>query len=421
MCATRGMLTLLLVGVVHLGGCGNSSSPAGDAGVDASVEPPEDAATGDAGMPGAVGDPCSWASQCRDGLICDPDERACAEPGSCSSHAECGRGAHCADDGMCSPSRGSAPCGDDEDCEFGDRCVGGTCGCRGEVVQAELREANMLIVLDRSGSMWEGTDGHSNVPWEETKWYIALSAIDGLLSAVTGPVNLGLVLFPHSEATACTGCDSAQACMPGNVLVDVGPDTGDAIRDELDSILPECCTPTGATLSSYLGYEPLADPDADNYILLIADGRETCGGDAIAAAAALRAQDPPVRTYAIGFGGGVDPVELSEIAKAGGTAREGEPAYYQADDAGELETALADITVEAFSCIHRVEGPPLDPDAVRVYIDGELLPRDPERELGWDYDRERNELSFHGPVCEALQAGEIGDLAYVQSCELVID
>jgi hypothetical protein len=421
MCATSGIrivTALLLAWVVYLGGCGNSS-PAGDAGIDAGD--PGDASPADADVPGGIGAACSWASQCRDGLICDPDEGVCAEAGACSSHAECGRGAHCADDGTCATSRGSSPCDADEDCQSGDRCVAGSCGCRGEVVEAELRDVNMMIVLDRSGSMWEGLEGHSAVPWEETKWYIAMTAIDGLLSATVGPVHFGLVLFPHSEATLCSSCQEAPACMPGNVLVDVGPDTGDAIRDELDSILPECCTPTGATLSSYLGYEPLADPEADNYLLLIADGRETCGGDAVSAAAALREQEPPVRTFVVGFGGGVDPDELSGIAHAGGTARDGDTAYYQADDQAALEEAFADIAVEAFSCVHRVDGPVLDLDAVKVYADGELLPRDPAREHGWDYDRERNELSFHGAVCEALQAGEVGNLAYVQSCELEID
>lgn len=412
-----GVLALTLV----IAGCASSNVPeaASDAGGDASVKPPIDAH--DAGSVGQLGDPCERARQCRGELICEPEQAVCADPGPCDEHAECGLGGHCAAGGVCAASGGHAPCASDDDCAFGDSCVGGTCGCRGELVEAELRDVNMLIVLDRSGSMWEDTDGMHNGPWENTKWYLAMSAIDRLLASTAGPVNYGLVLFPHAEAVECTGCDQAPACRPGNTLVDVGAGTSDEIREQLAATLPACCTPTGDTLDAYLGYEGLADPDADNYILLIADGFETCGGDAVSAAGSLKRQDPPVRTFAVGFGGAVDPEELSGIAKAGGTVREGDRGYYQADDQDQLERAFADIAVEALSCVHSVEGRALDTGRLKVHLDGEALPRDPAREDGWDYDAERNELSFHGPVCKALQTGAVGQLSYAQTCDLVID
>ena len=422
MCATSRMSVISLA--VLLAGCASTSSPAEDdadidAGADAGAEPPPDAI--DAATPGQLGDDCEWASHCSAELICEPGAGVCAEPPSCTEHGECGRGAHCTGEGVCAVSAGHSPCGDDDDCAAKDACVGGACGCRGERVEASLRDVNMLIVLDRSGSMWQDTSGQSNVPWEETKWYIAITAIDTLLATVADSIHFGLVVFPHADASHCSGCDDPEACLPGNVLVDVDRDTGDAIRDELDAILPHCCTPTGATLASYVGHESLADPDADNYVLLVADGMETCGGDAVSAAEALRAQDPPVRTFAVGFGGAVDPEELSGIAEAGGTARDGDPAYYQADDREALGEALSDIAVEAFSCVHSVDGPRLDESALAVYVDGQALPRDPSREDGWAYEPERNELSFHGPICEALRSGAVDELSYVQTCDLVVD
>jgi hypothetical protein len=380
---------------------------------------------------GQIGDPCERAQQCAGELICDPATNTCAEPFPCSAYDDCGQGAHCNERGICEQSGPNSPCERDFHCAVQDVCIGGFCGCAGAVYEAEPIEVNMLIVLDRSGSMWQDVTGGPANPIEESKWYIALDAIDSMLDAFGARANFGMSVFPHSEqATEDTChpggstfpvCTEPAACVAGNTLVDVATGTEDAIRSALDATLPACCTPTGATLSSYLGYAPLSDPDAENYILLVADGEETCGGDAPTVAAQLRAQASNVRTFVVGFGGAVDPVELTAIAEAGGTARDGDLKYYQADTAQELEDAFEAIGGRALNCSYSLGDARPDPEDLYAYFDGQPVARDPLRRNGWDYDSGRNEIVFFGAACDALQNGDVEDLAILQTCDLIVD
>jgi hypothetical protein len=408
--------------------CAPSAPPGGGSQVDAAD--PRDFVDGSVAG-GQIGDPCERAQQCAGELICDPATNTCAEPFPCSEHDECGQGAHCNQSGMCEQSGPNSPCDRDYQCAVEDVCIGGFCGCRGATFQAEPIEVNMLVVLDRSGSMWQTIElggGDSSVA---TKWEVALDAIDYMLDEFAARANFGMSVFPHSElsteetchpdGSTFPVCTVPDACIEGNTLVDVGPNNEGAIRSALDATLPACCTPTGATLATYLGYPQLSDPTADNYILLVADGEETCGGDAPAIAAELRAQDSNVRTFVIGFGDEVDPVELTAIAEAGGTARDGDLAYYQADNAQELEDAFAEIGGRALNCSYSLGGVPPDPQDLYAYFDGQPVPRDPSRQNGWDYDAGRNEIVFFGAACDALQNGDVEDLAILQTCDLIVD
>ena len=405
----------------------SAPAPSGGAQVDAADE--RDFVDG-AQPGGQIGDPCDYAQQCAGELICDPATGTCAEPFPCSDHADCGAGAHC-DDGMCRQSGPNSPCDRDLDCAVEDVCIGGFCGCRGATFQAEPVESNMLIVLDRSGSMWQTIELGDGSGDEDTKWQVALDAIDYMLGEFGDRANFGMSVFPHSEiateeschpgGSTFPDCGVAEACYEGNTLVDVAPGSEDVIRGALDDTLPACCTPTGDTLSSYLGYGPLSDPSAENFILLVADGKETCGGDAPEVAAQLYAQEENVRTFVVGFGDEVDPDELTEIAEAGGTARDGDLAYYQADSADELEDAFELIGGQALVCHYSLGDVPPDPDDLYAYLDGEPVDRDPLRRDGWDYDPGTNQIVFFGEACDALQSGEVEDLAILQTCDLIVD
>jgi hypothetical protein len=381
---------------------------------------------------GEVGDSCERATDCRGELICDPAANECAEAVSCSEHAECGIGAHCAESGECTVSTTGSPCDDDDDCARSDNCIGGVCACRGETFEGELVDVNMMILLDRSYSMhWRpeddtGEDEPVGADDPESRWQIALGAIDALLDAFDDDIAFGLAVYPHSSFTSgFFECDDPEnlGCQAGDVLVDVKDAAAAEIRAALASTAPFGCTPSGQSITSVAAEASLNATDATNYILYVTDGVQNCDSDQRTAVAALRELEPEIRTFVVGFTPDISFNTLNATAVAGGTARDGgsdEPKFYEALDAETLEQALADIANRALDCSYELDGVPSNPDLLEVYVDGELLDRDPQRNNGWDYDPDTNRVTVYGPACEGRIVGA-QSVSIVQSCPVVID
>jgi hypothetical protein len=168
-----------------------------------------------------------------------------------------------------------------------------------------------------------------------------------------------------------------------------------------------------------VGYSGLADTTRPNYILLITDGMETCGGDGVAGATALAAQTPSVSTFVVGFGDGVDAAALDAIATAGLTPRAGGPPfYYQADDPTTLEMSFDLIAGSVLSCTYILSDVPAGTDNLFVYFDGTEVVRDMSHADGWDYDPATNTVTFYGNACNTLQTGMVMDLQIVHGCPI---
>jgi hypothetical protein len=278
----------------------------------------------------------------------------------------------------------------------------------------------MLILLDRSGSMTRAIDSNANVGAGDpnSRWQVALGAIDGLLDEFDDLIRFGFAVYPHSSVTGgSTSCSnpSHASCTPGNVLVDVAPSAGDDIRGALAATLPHGCTPSGQSLAAQLGYPQLAEPGANNFILYITDGQENCESDQVTSAGLLFAQDPPVRTFVVGFTADVSPDELNGAAEAGGTARAGDPKYYQANDAAGLQAAFAEIGGLALACTYVLDGVPESAD-IFIYFDGADVPTD-----RWSFDPATNSVTFTGDACDDLRLGNVSDLVIVHGCPLTVD
>lgn len=323
---------------------------------------------------------------------------------------DCGEGQICGPDGSCVPNTTGGPCEDDKNCVGGEVCSAGICGCGGELYQAEQVPANMLIVLDRSTSMRDEIGGAG------TKWEIAHEAIGRMLDDYAGQIRFGLMLYPGLDQA----CDEGEECGPGAVFVDVGPDTADAIRDFLAGA--DTCsfgTPTAEALEVLTDYAGLEDTERANYILLITDGQSTCD-DPVPRVTALRDESPEIRTFVVGFGSSVDPDELGDMAEAGGTARSGDPPYYQADDDASLLEALLSIGGGVLSCSFELSSVPPDEELLYIYFDEREIARDTTQTNGWDYDADTNQITFYGEACDDLQAGRVGDLVVSYGCPLII-
>jgi hypothetical protein len=195
----------------------------------------------------------------------------------------------------------------------------------------QCEKPNMMIVQDRSGSM----GSTCNPP--NTKWASAVGAINYILSNFSSSLRFGLSLFP-----------SDGGCGAGIINVDVGDNTASQITTQLNANPPETdCygkTPIAATLMALNLYRPLKSIDRRNYVMLIADGMETCAYDTTndPVRSANDLYRAGIKTYVIGFGSGVDAGVLNAIAGAGHTG-----SYYAADNQTQLQQAMNAIINEA--------------------------------------------------------------------------
>ncbi len=391
--SSRAVLVAAL-GIALAGACGSGTVGSGDDDNDGG---------GGGGGTSDTGTACASSEQCPVGQTCDPGSSLCtADPVPCTGHDDCGAAAFCTEAGVCEVNDTGGPCDTDTSCIAGEACTGGFCGCSGLQFIAQNVPPNMLIVLDRSGSMDDAIAGG-------TKWELAVAATKTLLADYGDVVRFGLVLY-----------SSDGDCGPGDVLVDVGNGTAGMINGFLDAAVPDGSTPIGDTLAGLVSYPGLGDDTRDNYVLLLTDGEERCDGDGEAAVGQLRGRTPEVKTFVVGFGAGVDAAALDAMAIAGGTALPGSPKYYQADDAVALQAAFADIGGAVLSCTYDLDGVPPSLDELFVYFDQVGVDRDTSHMDGWDYDPVTNQVTFYGPSCEVLRVGSVEDLVIVYGCPIDI-
>jgi hypothetical protein len=332
---------------------------------------------------------CLVDEDCGAGLRCGQESHVCLEGDACVANGDCDPGLVCNDDGVC------------EDCgnaEFGTTRLA----------------PNVLIVLDRSGSMEGGIDGR-------TRWDIAKEAAITVSANFDADIRFGLATF-----SACL----PGGCSAGTIVVDIADTNAAAISDFLtpllgqgsptgtppnylcDSGAPE--TTTGPTLQALMGEPQLQDPERLNAVLLLSDGQETTeceGPDGDVAAAELFGQDVSVRTYAVGFTTDADMALMNAIAVAGGTTE----AYY-ADDLDGLLAAFESIAMDVMRCDYLLGEVPPEPGKLYVYFndDPEGIPSDPVN--GWTYDSATNTIHFHGDACDLILEGGVSDIDVVYGC-----
>ena len=378
--------------------------------------------------PGTCAQRCVNGNDCAAGQACLPNQTCAAQ---CSTAAECKSGETCSAAGACVPTGG---CGNNSDCASGQvcdalgKCVydcrqgrcnpgafcmpsgyciatnnpdGGPPVCGGELFQAAKVSSNMLIALDRSGSMADPIAGVS-------KWNIARNALNQVVRQYESQIQFGLQIFP-------TGNTTATQCTIPPISVTVGPNNADEIGAAMDAGAPGGRTPIGAVINACGQVQELQDPTRANYVMLVTDGMETCNGNGVQAAT-QNLQQRRIKTFVIGFGSGVDPNNLGQIADAGGTGRPGNPKYWQADDAASLLNAMNSIAQGALGCEFKLASAPPDPSKLYVYVNGVLQNRDPQHANGWDYDAATLRITFYGSLCQLVATSASAKVNIVYGC-----
>ena len=377
------------------------------------------------------GAPCSAATDCGQGgtclpigacaVACSADNNTCIAGEKCSKGGGCVPAGGCGADLDCTGSGGELcqvgscgmpctanSCGAGQSCQADGHCImipsGGTGGgggtdpaCGGELFQSAHVQANFLIVLDASGSMMSKVGG---VP----KWTLATGAVKTVTSQYESQIRFGLSMF-----------STQQQCNAGMNQVPVGDLTAMPIANALPMTVSGNGTPIGAALKLAGQHPGLMDPSRANFVLLVTDGKENCGGKPVDEVKALALAN--IKTFVVGFGGEVDATMLNNMAVAGGTARNTPPRYYQADDQATLNAAFNQIAMGAIGCDFKLQKAPPDPNKIYVYVNGQAIPRDSSHTAGWDYNGAANDrITLYGTVCDAVATNAAAKVQIIYGC-----
>jgi Mg-chelatase subunit ChlD len=327
--------------------------------------------------------------------------------------------------------------------------------CEKVHLSATQTTPDMLIVLDRSGSM--GLEG---------RWQPSVSAVRSIVSGLQAQIRFGLALFPDPaaagsssrggvqiDASSCIsdpdplGCvtrllaDAGVAvntgttggpCAPGKIVVPVGLNSASAIDTALSMTTPNGGTPTPDTLRNLVdqfAVTPAPDePPRSQFILLVTDGQPTCpnGGGSLTTQPDIDASDSAlemltargVRTYVIGYntsGPGNEDVAavLDGFAQRGGT---GDTHHRPVEDEASLASEFQRIAAAAVSCSFALDEAPARADYVLVRVDGKQINLgDPN---GWSLVNQRS-VELHGSACTQLQSGGTHAVDAEVQCDVV--
>ncbi|MEZ4410336.1 MAG: vWA domain-containing protein [Polyangiales bacterium] len=307
-------------------------------------------------------------------------------------------------------------------------------GCVPGQFQLLGRAADLVLVIDRSGSMNQGLGGARGT----SRWRLLRDALAATLPVYQDTINVGALFYPEDGAAS----RSAACTFPNVPEVDVSPARGNAPRvlQVFDDTRPGGATPTAsALLRAYTWIVRHPDPLRARYIVLATDGGPNCNtaldartcvcvgggrgcrGDATQCLDDLRAVDTvrqiagnavaQVPTYVLGISGDDDPAyeaTLTSMAIAGGRpnrSASGAPTYYDARQPEDLSRAFRAIQNAIARCTFIAPTRPADTDVVTLTMNGATIARDTTRSSGWDWtDRAAGEITLFGAACPASDA-----------------
>ncbi len=426
---------------------------------------------------------CTQTSGCPDGLTCTTDkplnfcETACQGAQDCADYEQC-------TSGLC-----ELVCIDKDGDHYGDYCARGPdCNdndptinpgaaeiagdgidnnCNGQIDEEEWTqypicddesrtgtrvEPNLMLTLDKSGSMSLTMNGGPVSPTNPTKIQALKDAVISLLAinTPTPEIRFGLTAFPSNNN-----------CGIGTIMVPIADTSVASITSAVNALSTGGGTPTGDTLQ-YLNdnRSTVFGTDRPNYIVLVTDGVPTCpsGNGQPPSAADLTAinnipytntdinayasypdfdltlkqiinlRSNNIRTFIIGVGNDVNntaPNFLSRLAIEGGMQQTGDPKYYPANSAASLQAVLGQIGQSVLGCQIRADlDPGTDPDLYvgrlwLVYNNGTSdvsIPRvTTNTQDGFMYIG-NNTFEVYGTYCTMLMNGQITSISIKMGC-----
>jgi Ca-activated chloride channel homolog len=167
-------------------------------------------------------------------------------------------------------------------------------------------QLNVLIILDASGSMENKINGQSMMQ-------IALDEINGLVDRLPEEVNIGLRVYGGKSTEAKLSCSDIELLEP------IASSNKDKVKAALNGITAKGSTPIAASLQQAANdFANFPSTSNSNFIYLISDGMETCGGNPITEAEKLVSSNASPIINVIGFNvDGKGQTQLESIANSG--------------------------------------------------------------------------------------------------------
>jgi len=182
---------------------------------------------------------------------------------------------------------------------------------------------NVMFILDGSNSMWGQVGGVAKIK-------TAKNVLAKMLGELPADTKVGLMAY---------GYTAKEDCKDVHVLAPIGSMDATGLTGKLDSIVPKGKTPITYALET--SAHQFSDLEQNNQIVLISDGKETCGGDPCMVAAKLSKKGLHVKVHVVGFDvSGKEREQLECIAKAGGGR------YFNASSTKDFKVAIAEVKKE---------------------------------------------------------------------------
>ncbi|APR83107.1 putative secreted protein [Minicystis rosea] len=318
--------------------------------------------------------------------------------------------------------------------------TGGASGCQHIDITFEPQTPTVLLLVDRSGSMFDSG------AWDPLK-----TAVLNVVEGAQGKVRFGLLTFTGIIGQACPLVTETDIALQNHAAIKA---VYDAASVKPGSKLE---TPTGMTIQTVAVPKLVAVTDpGDKYLLFVTDGEpdrcddgtpECARDDVIGAVQAARQQG--IGTLVFGLGSGVFAQHLQDVANAGAGAPVASPGdnalyacfsgnwanakgtyaasggttkYYTPNptDSAALETALSAAVAGTKSCTFDLQGKiEVDlahADQGKVLIDGTEVPYDGTN--GWSMAGPTT-LVLAGAACEKLKGATQG-ISFDFPCEILL-
>jgi len=204
-------------------------------------------------------------------------------------------------------------------------------------------QAQVMIVLDASGSMWGQIDGRPKID-------IAREAVASLLADWDPSIHLGLSAYGHRTKGDCNDIQTLQP---------IGPVNPTAIMRAVTAIRPKGKTPLSEAVLR--AARELRYTEERATVILVSDGIETCEMDPCELGKALEANGVGFTTHVIGFD-----VKKEEQASLRCLAENTGGAFFAAENAAGLNDALETTVVKVKEAAVQPAPAPPPPPKVTV-------------------------------------------------------
>jgi hypothetical protein len=341
--------------------------------------------------------------------------------------------------------------------------------CSSAEVAAQYSKINMLIVLDKSGSMNSVATGET-----KTKWAGATDAITAALDPNETLVSYGFMMYPYAAPVAATNCELDDGAAAVNIPVGPAVSAVPAIVDLMKKTAPGGGTPTAAALASAYDYYLRGAGmglDGPKYVLLVTDGGPNCNAANVCTADTCTANmdksgqcgvtvpnccDPSLKidgkvdpatlclddtavtaqleglrsaginTFVIGIPGTEAYANyLDGFATAGGVpvapSATQTRKYYEVKTSADLTAAFKTITTSLVrDCSIQLAKPPLDLSLVNVAVDCAQLPQQTAGVPNWEYKADTNSILIEGTKCDVIKTVGVKRIDVVSGCPTII-